>query len=100
MFKNYLKTAIRNLLRSKGFTLINIASLAIGITGCLVIALFVIDELKFDRSIRGGENVYRIYTERSDNNVSTKAAVVAPAIASYLDQQYPEVDTTLRILMV
>ncbi len=100
MFKNYLKTAIRNLLRSKGFTIINIASLAIGITGCLVIALFVIDELKFDRSIRGGENVYRIYTERSDNNVSTKAAVVAPAIASYLDQQYPEVDTTLRILMV
>ncbi|HJW16297.1 MAG TPA: ABC transporter permease [Flavisolibacter sp.] len=99
MFKNYLKTAIRNLLRSKGFTLINMASLAIGITGCLVIALFVFDELKFDRFIPGGENIFRIYTERTDNNVSTKSAVVAPAIASYLDQQYPEVDTTVRILM-
>jgi len=45
MLKNYLKTAIRNLVRYKGFTMINIASLAIGITGCLVIALFVWDEL-------------------------------------------------------
>jgi putative ABC transport system permease protein len=99
MFKNYFKTAFRNLLRSKGFSLVNIASLAIGITGCLVIALFVLDELQFDRSIAGGENVYRIYTERMDNNTVTKAAVVAPAIASYLDQHYPEVDTTTRILM-
>jgi putative ABC transport system permease protein len=99
MFKNYFKTAFRNLLRSKGFSLVNIASLAIGITGCLVIALFVWDELKFDQSITGGENVYRVYTVRNDNNTVTKAAVVAPAIASYLDQHYPEVDTTARILM-
>src|SRR6476469_2526601 len=99
MFENYYKTAFRNLLRSKGFSLINIASLAIGITGCLVITLFVLDEFQFDRSIAGGENVYRIYSERKDNNTVTKAAVVAPAIASYLDQHYPEVDTTARILM-
>src|SRR6476661_106349 len=99
MFENYCKTAFRNLLRSKGFSLINIASLAIGITGCLVITLFVLDEFQFDRSIAGGENVYRIYSERKDNNTVTKAAVVAPAIASYLDQHYPEVDTTARILM-
>src|SRR6476620_5902005 len=99
MFKNYCKTAFRNLLRSKGFSLVNIASLAIGITGCLVLALFVWDELKFDQAISGGENVYRIYTVRNDNNTVTKAAVVAPAIASYLDQYYPEVDTTARILM-
>jgi putative ABC transport system permease protein len=99
MVKNYIKTALRNLLRSKGFSLVNIASLAIGITGCLVIALFVWDELKFDQTIRGGENVYRIYTQRTENNAVTKVAVVAPAIASYLVQHYPEVDTTTRILM-
>ena len=46
MFKNYFKTAIRNIIRYKGFSLINIASLAIGITGCLVIALFIWDELQ------------------------------------------------------
>ena len=99
MFKNYLKTAIRNLLRYKGFSLINILSLAIGITGCLVIALFVWDEKQFDRSIEGGENVYRIYEEYKDQNSTTYGASVPPAYATFLERQYPEVDTTLRILM-
>jgi putative ABC transport system permease protein len=99
MFKNYLKTAFRNLLRYKGFALINIASLTIGIIGCMVIGLFVWDELQYDKSIPGGENVYRIYEERTDNNTITRAAVVPPAFATFLKQQYPEVDNTLRILM-
>jgi putative ABC transport system permease protein len=100
MFKNYLKTAIRNLLRYKGFSLINIASLAIGVTGCLVIGLFVWDEWQYDRNIPGGENVYRIYDERTSDNTTTLMAPTPPAFASFLQQQYPEVDTTLRILML
>ncbi len=99
MFKNYLKTAFRNLLRYKGFALINIASLTIGIIGCLVIGLFVWDEWQYDRNIPGGENVYRIYEQRKDNNAITYAAISPPAFATFLKQQYPEVDTTLRILM-
>jgi putative ABC transport system permease protein len=99
MFKNYLKTAFRNLRRYKGFSLINILSLAIGITGCLVIALFVWDEKKFDKSIEGGENIYRIYEEHNNSNVITYGASVPPAYATFLKRQYPEVDTTLRILM-
>ena len=99
MLKNYFKTAIRNLLRYKGFTIINIASLVIGITGCLVIGLFVWDELQYDKSIPEGENVYRIYNERKDNNNITYGACVPPAYTTFLQQQYPEVDTTARILM-
>src|SRR6266496_4674392 len=99
MLKNYLKTAFRNLLRYKGFALINIASLTIGIIGCLVIGLFVWDEWQYDRNIPGGENVYRIYEQRKDNNAITYAAISPPAFATFLKQQYPEVDTTLRILM-
>ena len=99
MFKNYLKTAFRNLLRYKGFSLINIASLTIGIVGCLVIGLFVWDELQYDKSIKDGENIYRIYEERNDNNSITYAACVPPAFASFVKQQYPEVETTARILM-
>jgi putative ABC transport system permease protein len=100
MFKNYLKTAFRNFLRYKGFSIINIASLTIGIVGCLVIGLFVWDELKYDRFIKGGENVYRIYERRKDNNAITYAACTAPAFATFLKHQYPEVVTTLRILMI
>jgi len=99
MIKNYLKTALRNLLRYQGFTVINIASLAIGITACLIIGLFVWDESQYDKNIPGGENIYRIYNQRNDNNNITYAACVAPAYATFLQKQYPEIDTTARIMM-
>ena len=99
MIRNYLKIAYRNLLLKKAYSAINIIGLAIGMIGCLAIGLFVWDEWKFDKSIPKGENIYRIYTERTKDNTTTKAAVVAPAYASFLQQQYPEVDTTTRILM-
>jgi putative ABC transport system permease protein len=99
MLKNYFKTALRNLARYKGFTTINIASLTIGIIACLVIGLFVWDERQYDKNIPGGDHIYRIYNERNDNNTITYAAVVPPAYATFLQQQYPEVDTTTRILM-
>jgi putative ABC transport system permease protein len=99
MFKNYLKSAIRNLLRYKGFTAINITSLTIGIIACLVIGLFVWDELKYDKNIPEGENIYRIYDERKVNNSITYLAPVPPVFTTFLQQHYPEVDTTARILM-
>lgn len=99
MLKNYLKVAWRNLLRYKGFTLINIASLAIGITGCLIIALFVWDELKYDKFIKDGDQVYRLYSKRTNNLGSTHMSSVPPMYATYLKQNYPEVENTLRILM-
>jgi putative ABC transport system permease protein len=99
MFKNYLKTAIRNLLRYKGFAIINISSLTIGIVGCLVIGLFVWDEWQYDKKIPGGENVYRIYEQHKNNDAITYGAPVPPAYASFLKRTYPEVDTTVRILM-
>src|SRR5215213_786724 len=99
MFKNYLKTAFRNLLRYKGFALINIASLSIGIIGCLVIGLFVWDEKEYDRNIPGGENVYRIYEERKGNDATTYAACTPPAFAPFLQHQYPEVAATARMFM-
>jgi putative ABC transport system permease protein len=99
MIRNYLKIAVRNLLRNKGFSFINIAGLTIGIIGCLSIGLFVWDEWKFDKNISGGENIYRLYTETNKDNTSTRMVVVAPAYSTFLQQQYPEIDTTARILM-
>ena len=99
MFKNYFKTAIRNLWRYKGFAAINIASLTIGIIGCMVISLFVWDEWQFDKHIKDGKNIYRIYEERRDNDNTTLNAAVPPAYATFLQQHYPEVDETARILM-
>ncbi len=99
MFRNYIKTAIRNLLRYKGFSFINILGLAIGIAGCLVIGVFVWDEWQYDKNIPGGENVYRVYQERNDKGNITYAPCVPPAFAPFLKSEYPEVDTTVRVLM-
>lgn len=99
MLQNYFKTAIRNLVRYKGFTFINILGLTIGITGCLVIGLFVWDELQYDRFGKDHETVYRIYNERSVNTNTTHAAVTPPMFSTYMKQQYPEVENTLRIMM-
>jgi putative ABC transport system permease protein len=99
MLKNYFKTAMRNLWRYKGFSMINVASLTIGIVGCLVIGLFVWDEMQYDKFIPGGENIYRLYDLRSDNGVTSKVAVTPPAFAGFLQNTYPEIDTTARILM-
>jgi putative ABC transport system permease protein len=99
MIKNYFKTALRNLLRYKGFAMINIASLTIGIVGCMIIGLFVWDEWQFDKKIRGGENIYRLYDENKNNNSTSFGAPVPPAFATFLQQHYPEVEATTRILM-
>lgn len=99
MLENYFKTAIRNLLRYKGFTTINILSLAIGITGCLVIGLFVWDELQYDKFIKEGDSVYRLYAKRNNSTGNTSTANTPPAMAPYLQQHYPEVEHTMRLLM-
>jgi putative ABC transport system permease protein len=98
MFKNYFKTAIRNLLHYKGFALINIASLAIGMIGCMAISFFVWDEKKYDQFIPGEENIYRIYDQQNDKNKMSFMAPVPPEFATSL-QHYPEVYRTARILM-
>jgi putative ABC transport system permease protein len=99
MLKNYFKTAWRNLIRYKGFSLINILSLTIGITGCLMIGLFVWDELQYDKFIKDGDRIYRFYTTRTDNTGTTSTASVPPMFASYVQTQYPEVESASRILM-
>jgi putative ABC transport system permease protein len=49
MIRNYLKTAFRNLWKNKGFAAINIVGLAIGLATCLLILIYVLDELSYDR---------------------------------------------------
>ncbi len=60
MLKNYLKIAIRNLWKNKGFSFINIFGLAIGIAVCLLIMLFVIDEISYDKFNEKAGRIYRV----------------------------------------
>ena len=60
MFKNYLKVALRNLWRNKAFSAINIVGLSAGLAVCLLIVLYVKDELSYDKYNAQAENIYRL----------------------------------------
>ena len=60
MLRNYLKTALRNLWKSKGFSAINIIGLAIGLSTCLLILIVVMDELGYDRYNTKVDRIYRL----------------------------------------
>ena len=60
MIKNYFKIAFRNLWKNKGFSAINIFGLAMGIAICLLITLFVKDELSYDKYNEKADRIYRV----------------------------------------
>ncbi|HTE23182.1 ABC transporter permease [Flavitalea sp.] len=63
MFRNYIKTAIRSLIKGKTFSFINIFGLTVGLTAFLLIALYIFDELTYDASHKNGDRIYRVITE-------------------------------------
>ncbi len=67
MLKNYLKTAFRSLLKNKGFSVLNIFGLAIGITCASLIFLWVEDELNYDKSFPNRDTVYKVLTNQDYN---------------------------------
>jgi putative ABC transport system permease protein len=98
MFKNYLKVALRNLLRHKVYTFINIAGLSLGIAFCLLILLFVKDEWSYDSFHPDARRIYRLavkeITADKQEYFSTTTAFV---LSSVLKQNLPEVEGAVRV---
>ena len=97
MFKNYLKIAIRNLAKHKGFTAINIAGLSIGIVCCLLILLYVRHELSYDRYFEKSNRIYRIAFSGSFGGEPLDYAAVAAPTAQALLDDYSEVEAVTRL---
>jgi putative ABC transport system permease protein len=97
MFKNYLLTAIRNLLKQKGYSAINVAGLAIGMSCCLLILMFVWDELNYDRFHDKSERIYRLYLDARINDKDMLTAVTCAPLAATLRQELPGVEAAARI---
>ncbi len=90
MFSNYLKITLRNIRRHKAYSFINIAGLALGIACCVLIMLWVQDELSYDRF---HENVEDLYVATFSNG-----SIVTPtALAPFLRAEYPEVQHASRL---
>jgi putative ABC transport system permease protein len=90
MFKNYFIVAFRNLLKRKGFSLINILGLATGMAVCLLIVLFIQSELGFDKQHEKADNIYRVVLERSYPGRSTSYAIIPQSIGAAIKNEYPE----------
>jgi len=98
MLKNLIKTALRNIRSNKAMTIINVLGLALGMTICLLITLYVIDELSYDTYNAKAGRIYRVNTDiRSGTSVSSRA-IASPAVAIALQHAYPEVEKTVRLL--
>lgn len=98
MITNYLKIALRNLIKHKLFSIINIGGMAISLASCLLISLFVWDELQYDRHHPDGERTYRVYNITSREGVEGYLPIVPYPFASYMQKDFPEIESTLRIL--
>ena len=98
MLSNYFKTAFRNLLRNKGFTFLNVFGLTLGLATCLLIVLYVVDELSYDRYNVNAGRIYRVNTDLKVNARVTEFASSTPPVAPTLTAHYPEVEKAVRII--
>lgn len=92
MFQNYIKTALRNLLREKGGTFLNISGLTLGITGSLVLFLLVKHLASFDNYHTNRDRIYRVVTESDGNNGKFYTSGVPPALPDAFRQDFPQVE--------
>ena len=91
MFKNYFKTAWRNLFRNKGFSLTNILGLTIGIACTIFILLWVYDELTYDRFQKNYDNTYQVIANRDFNNQIFTDRSMAMPLAGALENSSPQI---------
>jgi putative ABC transport system permease protein len=96
MFKNYIKTAFRSLKKNKGFTIINVFGLALGLCVCMLIIFYVIDELGYDKFNTKADRIYRANNEIKFGGNTNSYAVSPPPMAQTLMNDFPEVEQTVR----
>ncbi len=97
MLRNYLKIAIRSLVRTKLYSIINILGLSLGVACCLLLSLYVKDEFEYDRHHERLADLYRLNTEFKGVVGFDKLATVSPPITMALKEDLSEVEAAARI---
>ena len=91
MLKSYFKIAFRNLLKYKGYSIINITGLALGIACCMLLILFIEHELSYDKHHEHAENIYRIHTRAVIFEREIVWTYTQEAFTKTIKEDYPEV---------
>src|SRR5882762_9523546 len=96
MLKNYITIAWRNMRKQSFYSLINIAGLAVGVAACLVIVLFIIDELSYDSYNTKANRIYRVNEEIKFGGNHIRLCQDGAPFANAVQQDYPEIEATVR----
>jgi putative ABC transport system permease protein len=98
MFYNYLKIALRLFARNKLISAINVAGLALALGGSLLIAIFILDELSYDRHHANADRIYRVTRNflSPDGSVTLHLGPVAPPFGPLLENEFPDIVETAR----
>lgn len=97
MFKNYLKVATRNLTKHRFYSIINVLGLAIGMTCCLLIFLYVKHELSYDRFHTKADRIYRVVTDIKTPTETMNIGVTSAPMPAYMKTDFPEVEDMVRL---
>ncbi|MGZ3951051.1 MAG: ABC transporter permease, partial [Flavisolibacter sp.] len=97
MFRSHLRIALRNLLGNKLFSIVNISGLAIGIACSLLLFMFVMDELSFDRSHKNANEIYRAYLQLRINGKESVNGKTAAPLGPTMLKEFPEVAGFSRV---
>ncbi|MES1216415.1 MAG: ABC transporter permease, partial [Bacteroidota bacterium] len=98
MFKNYFKVALRSIRKNKLYSFVNIIGLTTGITGCILIGLFVWNELSYDNFHTNGDRITRVTMEYGGGGTVNKAAVTGTKVGPQLKRSFPQVEAFTRII--
>jgi len=98
MFKNYLNVAIRNILKHKFFSAINILGMTIGVTACLLIILYITDELSYDQFHANADRIYQVGLHGKIGGQDIRTANTCPPMAAALVSEIAEVEAATRIV--
>jgi len=96
MIKNYIKTTLRSLLKNKGYSFLNIAGLAIGITCASLIFLWVQDELTFDHSFPKRGYLYRLMENQPVNGVLYTIGTSPEPLSNAVKAEIPGIKNAMR----
>ena len=101
MIKNYFKIAFRNFSKHRGYTLLNVVGLSIGISACLLILSYVMNELSYDKFNKNADNIYRIQLNSyQDGKLAFQCAATYPGVGPALKEEFPEVKEYARLFPI
>jgi len=97
MLRNYIKVALRNIKRHKGYAFVNITGLAVGMACCLLLSIYVIHELNYDRCYADSDRIYRVITYKQTKVEEIRIAAASPLLLPVFREECSEVEGAFSI---